>query len=398
MGARVSAIRPLERGDLEAVTDLYEAVFRVGLPRKPGLVAEFERTVLDHPWADPEIPSLVYEGPGGAITGFLASHVRRMRHDSNPMRMACSGQLVTDPAYARRGIGALLLRHYMGGPQDLTITDGATEAVRAIWEGLGGSASALSSLSWTRVFRPVALLAEKVERRRGGRPVRGAFAAARVADAVAGRRLAPAPVATVAEPLDPPTLLDAVAELSRTRSGSGRRGGPVYELRPDYDQPFLEWLFRETAAVQARGELVRHLLRDSSGALVGWYVFYNRPGGTSQVIQVGGAPASAGAVLDHLFRDAAERGCGAISGRVEAALLPALTARRCLFGRTDWALLHSDDPAPLNAIAYGRALLTRLDGEWWMGHHLGEESPRGSPAVAARKPGSSPNESPDDDR
>jgi len=394
----VSPIRPLERGDLEAVTDLYETVFRVGLPRKPGLLAEFERTVLDHPWADPEIPSLVYEGPGGAITGFLASHVRRMRHGSDPMRMACSGQLVTDPAYARRGIGALLLRHYMGGPQDLTITDGATDTVRAIWERLGGNASALSSLSWTRVFRPVALLAEKAERHRGGRPVRGASAAARVADAVAGRRLAPAPVATVAEALDPRALMDAVAELSSTRSGSGRRGAGVYELRPDYDEPFLEWLFRETAAVRARGELVRRMVRDSSGALVGWYVFYSRPGGTSQAIQVAAAPASAGAVLDHLFRDAAERGCGSVQGRVEAPLLPALTARRCLFGRTDWALLRSADPAPLNAIAYGRALLTRLDGEWWMGHHLADEGPRGSTAVAARKPGAVLSDPSDDDR
>ena len=387
----MSPIRPLERGDLEAVTDLYEAVFRSDLPRKPGLPAEFERTALSHPWADPEIPSLVYEGSGGAITGFLASHVRRMRHGAHPMRMACSGQLVTDPAFARRGIGALLLRDYMSGPQDLTITDGATDTVRAIWEGLGGSASALNSLSWMRVFRPVALLAEKVRRRRGGRSLPGAPAAARVADAVAGRRLVPAGVATVAEPLDATALIDAVAELSSRRSGSGRRAAPAYELRPDYDEPFLEWLFREAAAVEARGELVRRLLRDSSGDLVGWYVFYSWPGGISQAIQVGAAPASAGAVLDHLFQDAAERGSAAIQGRVEAALLPALTARRCLFGRSDWALLHSIDPAPLSAIAYGRALLTRLDGEWWMGHHLVEDSPRGTTAAAARKPGLSPN-------
>ena len=380
----MSPIRALERGDLEAVTDLYEAVFRSGLPRKRGLRAELERTVLDHPWADPEIPSLVYEGRDGAITGFLASHVRRMRHGSERMRMACSGQLVTDPAFARRGIGALLLRHYMRGPQDLTITDGATEPVRAIWEGLGGSASALNSLSWMRVLRPVALLADKAERRRGGRSFPGAWATARVADAVAARRLTPAPVSTVAEPLDALALIDAVAQLSRTRSTSVRRSVPVYELRPDYDEPFLEWLFRETAAVNARGELVRRLLRDRTGAVLGWYVFYSRPGGISQAIQVGAARSCAGAVLDHLFQDAAARGAAAVQGRVEAPLLPALTARRCLLRRSEWALLHSDDPAPLNAIAYGRALLTRLDGEWWMGHHLVEDSPRRTAAAAEK--------------
>ncbi len=371
----MSAIRALERADLEAVIDLYEAVFRTDLPRKPGLGAEFARTVLDHPWADPEIPSLVYEAPGGAIAGFLASHVRRMRHGSEPMRMACSGQLVTDPAFARRGIGALLLRHYMNGPQDLTITDGANESVRAIWEGLGGSASALSSLSWMRVLRPAAFLADRAERRRGGKPLPGAFGVAQVADAVVGRRLAPGEVATVAEPLDAPGLIEAVAELSRTPPAAARHSTPVYGLRPDYDEAFLDWLFAEMAAVVARGELVRRLVRDHTGAFVGWYVFYSCPGGISQAIQVGAAPASAGAVLDHLFHDAAERGSAAVQGRVEAALLPALTARPCVFRGSDWALVHSHDPDVLSAIAYGRALLTRLEGEWWMGHHLGPDSP-----------------------
>jgi len=386
----MSPIRPLERGDVQAVTDLYEAVFRSGLPRKPGLPAEFERTVLDHPWADPDIPSLVYESDGGAITGFLASHVRRMRHGSSPLRMACSGQLVTDPAFARRGIGALLLRHYMGGPQDLTITDGANDAVRGIWEGLGGSASALSSLGWTRVFRPAAVVTDRLERRRGGRALPGAAAAARVADAGAGRPLRPRAVATVAEPLDPAALINAVAELSRAGPGSGRRAAPAYEMGPDYDEPFLEWLFGEMEAVKARGELVRRLLRDSFGTVVGWYVFYSWPGGVSQAIQVGGAPASAGLVLDHLFQDAAERGCAAIQGRLEAPLLPALRARRCLFSGSDWALLYSRDAGPLNAIAYGRALLTRLEGEWWMGHHLSEHSPHGPTGEAARQPISIP--------
>jgi len=326
--------------------------------------------VLDHPWADPEIPSLVYESGDGTIAGFVASHVRRMRHGADPLRMACSGQLITDPAYARRGIGALLLRRYMSGPQELTITDGATEAVRSIWQGLGGSASALSSMSWTRVFRPAGLLARKEAHRRGALPTRAALGAARLADAVAGRRLAPGPVGTVTEPLEPHTLIEAIKQLSEERSARGRRAAPVFELRPDYDVPFLEWLFRETAAVKARGELVRRLVRDRSGAIVGWYVFYSRRGGVSQAIQVGASPLGAGAVLDHLFQDAAERRSTALQGRLEASLLPALAQRRCLFGRSDWAMLHSHDPAPLAAVAYGRALLTRLEGEWWMGHHL----------------------------
>jgi hypothetical protein len=54
----------------------------------------------------------------------------------------------------KRGVGALLLRHYLGGPQEVTITDGATVEVREIWERLGGTTALLQSFSWTRFYRP----------------------------------------------------------------------------------------------------------------------------------------------------------------------------------------------------------------------------------------------------
>ena len=74
----MSAIRPLERDDLPQVVSLYEHVARSGSRTPPpGLAAYFERTFLDHPWADPEIPSLVY-ADGDKIVGFLGSSVRRL--------------------------------------------------------------------------------------------------------------------------------------------------------------------------------------------------------------------------------------------------------------------------------------------------------------------------------
>src|SRR5207247_8713019 len=58
----VTPIRPLDRGDLDAVAGLYELVVRSGtVAPAPGLAEQFARTVLDHPWADDDLPSLVYE-------------------------------------------------------------------------------------------------------------------------------------------------------------------------------------------------------------------------------------------------------------------------------------------------------------------------------------------------
>ena len=59
----MSRIRPVEPYDLPQVASLFESVMRSGGRTPPPLLAAyFERTLLDNPWADPEIPSLVYEG------------------------------------------------------------------------------------------------------------------------------------------------------------------------------------------------------------------------------------------------------------------------------------------------------------------------------------------------
>ena len=33
-------------------------------------------------------------------------------------------------------------------------------------------------------------------------------------------------------------------------------------------------------------------------------------------------------------------------------------------------MVKAADPEVLEALSEGRAMLSRLDGEWWMGHHL----------------------------
>ena len=285
--------------------------------------------------------------------GFLGSHPRRMRFGDRALRMACSGQLVADPA-GRPGVGALLLRKYMAGPQDLTITDGATDTVRSMWEALGGDTSALASLGWTRVLRPAGFARAMLARR--GRTLPGPVA--RVVDAAAGRRLAPEPAAGVTEPLTTAALADAAESLARE-----------CDLRPAYDEGYLGWLLAEAEAVRSRGPLERRLV-SVDGVIAGWYVAYMPEGGVAQALQVGCAARQAGPVLDQLFADAAAAGCAAVQGRLEPALLAAIRERRCLVRRSEWALVAAREPELLAAIAYGRALLTRLDGEWWMGHHL----------------------------
>ena len=79
---------------------------------------------------------------------------------------------------------------------------------------------------------------------------------------------------------------------------------------------------------------------------------------------------SAGAVLDALLDDARAGRAAGLRGRLEPLLVAPVAARGCFLRYVGMALVHARDPR-LVALATSRhALLTRLDGEWWMGPHL----------------------------
>lgn len=354
-------VRALEREDLTQVAGLYELVMRSGskVPA-PGLAAYFERTLLDHPWADSEIPSLVYAEADGTIIGFIASHVRRFLLAGEPIRLACGGQLVADPEARRKAVGALVMQRYLAGPQDLTITDTASLATHAMWPKLKGTEVPLGCISWTRLFRPLRFATDRALSERGGRfaqPVWSALDAVTTRVTRSSRSRATADV--VAEELTEGALVEAVETLAAS-----------LRLRPAYDEAFLRWLFAELSRVETYGTLVRTLLRDADGRALGWYVYYLRRGGTSHVLQVMADEHAVGSTLDHLLQHARAHGSAALRGRLEPRLLEPLGRRRCILRYEGGSLVHSRSETILNAIAYGDSLLTRMDGEWWMGHHL----------------------------
>jgi hypothetical protein len=359
---RVSQIRPVQHADLPQVAELYERTMRSGRPTPDaGLACYFGRTLLDQPWADPDIPSLVFDAGYGRIVGFQGSHVRRVLIDGRQIRMACAGQLFTDPRTRQLVVGARLLRSYLSGPQDLTITDGATPAVHEMWVRLGGYALHPGSIVWTRLFRPFRAVADLwLELKAKARLRTLATPIWAVLDASTTR---------ITRPSARPARVHADALTARAFLHHQRDVLGDARLRVDYDEPFVEWLFREMSAVRTRGALVRQLLRRDDRVL-GWYIAYFKPRGLSHVVDVKATRGHLETVLDCLFADAWQSGVGALEGRLEHRLYEPLSRRSCLLRYGERALYHSRDPEVLAAISLGRSALSRLDGEWWMGHHI----------------------------
>jgi len=355
----LNALRPLERDDLEQVAGLFLRVVRPGaMDSVAETAAYFGRTTLEHPWADPEIPSLVFVDGRGAIKGFVGSYVTRMRFDGSPIRVACPGNLVAAPEARAFAPGALLLREHLNGPQDVTFVDSLGEPSRAMWQALGGEVAWLGALSWVRVFRPFGLANRRFVEPRAPRaaevlisPLCAALDA--LARAVIRRPLKPARPSTSAQTLDPKAM---IAEFGRLT--------PSLRLYPDYDEAYLEWLFTELSRPRRRGTLVRRIVRDGHRVL-GWYVYYLKRGGISRVLQVMGSEKEIGLVLDHLFHHAEAGGAAALEGRLEARLLEPLVGRHCVLRYSGAAGFFSRNREILDGVFSRRSVFTRMDSEYW---------------------------------
>ena len=357
----MGGIRALERTDLTAVCDLFARF--IGGDRAT-LARYFEQVLFADPWADADIPSLVYEGPEG-IVGFIGASTRRLRVDGRPLRMAVSSNMVVHPDWRPRGIGALLLRKLMSGPQDVTLADRSNDDSRRMWIELGGQELVHASVGWYRLLRPGATAASLVERRRTGRLADAVRLGGRGLDAVTARlpkvgtTLTPPAPAGTSEPLTLEMLLEQMSSI-------GRR----IRLHPDYDAEWLRWTFGRLEELSTQGHVVARLVHDTRARVAGWYVLQLREGGAAQVLQVGVPGNDVDTVLDHLFHQAWRDGAAVVQGRLEPPVSGLLSRPGVVVRRSARALVASQDSTVLALLGSTKSLLSHLDGEYMVSHAL----------------------------
>ena len=363
MTHRVSLVRPFAPGDIPRVAELHESV----LAASRHLSMEnrrryFGKVFLENPWYDDTLPSLVAEGEHGRIVGFLGVLPRRMSWNGRSIKVAIVSQYMVEPSY--RGLtGLLLLKTFLAGPQDLSMTDGASHESVKIWKAVGGTDSPLHSIHWTRPLRPMryglSLVSPHVPLAAAAAP----FCA--VLDAVA-TRLPRSPLRPTTSASGEALTVDAIVDYSQQFLQGAA-------LRPEYDRGSLKWLLEMADQKVSSGELRKVLVRNADAEIIGWYLYYLRPGGNSEVLHIAGRRDHLGEVLDHLFHGAWRDGASAVSGRLEPRFFDDLRGRHCLFhGRGSPVLVHSRQRELVDAVQCGNAFVSRLDGEWWMCFQDGE--------------------------
>jgi hypothetical protein len=369
----MTSVRPLEERDIPGVTRLFGRVNPQARWASPAeCESYFHQIFLRNPWVDPLLPSWVAD-ENGCIVGFVGVMPRPMRHKERPIRTAVVSQLMVDRQKRHAPTAAKLLRKVLAGAQDLTISEGANESYRGMWEAAGGLTLALYNLQWRRLLRPVRCALQLAS----GRPARAAalLAAplAALADAYAAHRtsLRRTP-RLLEEPLDTASLLAALKACASSVA-----------LAPHYDFASLDWQLAQAHAKRPHGKLQARLLRQPDGQIAGWFLYYlNRS--TSQVLQLGAQAGSESAVFEQLFHHAWLRDATAIEGRMEPRLARTLGERHCFFNSSSvYTLVHARDPAALASLAHGDAHFSRLEGEWWMRFADGPRSAEAPGSAAA---------------
>ncbi|CAD7052874.1 GNAT family N-acetyltransferase [Pseudorhizobium endolithicum] len=358
----MAEIRALREEDIPAVAGLFHGIFRRGEPPPPGVLLDDLRAVyLEDTAVDPQLPSLVHV-EDGHIRGFIGRHALPMVLNDRPLRMALCSSIMVDHAKAGPLAGAKLLKSALGGPQDLSFTDTASDVSLRMWRGLGAAALPQYSLDWIRVVNPAAALADAAAHRLPF--LRHAAPLARFADrrfrrnrgeAVRWSGMGPTPSrnGTVTRPLD-------VEEFAAIFDTCTRR----FAFRPGWPPEAIAAFVRKAMPKPSFGEAVIGGVFDRRETPIGAFFYHLRRQSTARVLQLLALPGQEGPVLDATLADAAARGASTVRGRMQPALMEAMLGRRLALFHASASIIHSRDPA-ITAACAGDACLGGLVGEQW---------------------------------
>jgi len=361
-------VRALEPRDIPSIVHLHSRVYGEKYRgREEALRADLERIFFDNPWYRDDLPSLVYEANTGEVVGCVGVLPRPMRFKGRPVMAAVTHSFMVEPGSRATLAAVHLVSSFFSGKQDLALAE-VNNLSRRIWEGAGGISSILYGLRWTRLLSPSRHVLSLLKNR-GLPPIPAALLDPlcrlmdMLAPSISGKALRfPAPDGAVCADLDVRVLGESFHAFTEGRL-----------LKPIYDSRSFEWLVRALDANMSYGDLQKAVVRDPAGHVQGWYLYYMKPSGLAEVVQLVATAESMAMVLDSLFSQAKQRGAVAVTGQVDPTFFRDLSDNHCIFHQAadSWLMLHSRDPEILHSVESGRAFLSRLEGEWWISSILG---------------------------
>ena len=347
---------------MATVAGLFQRLLRKsGRPAAPSLEAYLAKLFLDGPDQDPEINSQVHVDDSGTVSGFIGALPMPMLVEGRRLRGALAVSLMADDRADDPFAGARLMRAFLSGPQDISLTETANPISTAMLRKLRATVLPDYSLEWFRIIRPAGFA---VEMAAGGTRAARLFSPfARPIDALAGRGAQPRwfhlGSALPARALDSREI-DDDATLALIEQFS-----EPYAARPQWSETGLRYRLAESERKRLYGPMVRRAVTTRDGRPIGMFIYHGGSGRIGRVLQLLSAPGQAEAVIDSMLAHAGAAGLAGLSGRTTPALLEAMLGRRFIFLQYGSSVVHARDRALLEPFVAGKALFNGLAGETW---------------------------------
>ncbi len=356
----MTEIRSLTAEDIPAVAKIFQKVFRN--PKDPppaGLIQCMNELFFEHPWRDPEISSKVYITPEGVIGGYIGVIPLRMNINGRVLRAAAPTTIAVAEPARNPFAGAQLLRTFLNGAQDISVSEPINPIAIGMWEKFGARAATSESMEWTAIHRPASfaltLATQKIGLLRYAQPIGKPLDKLVERDFSKDRHRQTIKADTTTNrdvPQD--EFIPVFLELAN-----------AYDLRPDWDEHSLKWQLDHANGNVKRGPLHRRVVFNALGKPLGAYVYHGLPGGIAWVVQMLAHTESAPAVVDSMLLETREAGYVAAKGRTQLRFLDPLLKRRALLFRRHSAIVHTRDESLVTAVHEGRAITSGFAGETW---------------------------------
>ncbi len=344
--------------DVPAIAEMHSKIkFKNEVPNSEGLRDYYRKIFFHNPWHDKNFSSFVYRNSGKVI-GFIGVIPRQMYFRGETIKVAVSHRLMVCPHSGHPFAAAQLIRKFLSGPQDLSLSDGANNMGRKFWEGMGGSTSMIYSMNWIRPLKPCSYAINVLSQQNGRKTAALMLKpAASIFDSLGAAKLIEPVFSSECTSVetDDRTLLDCFFEFSK-----------YYTLNSEYEYEKWKWLMDFLRSNQHRGSFKAFAVYKGAKELIGAYACYQSKKRINEVILLLARRDSRNKVLQHMLSEAKKDNVMCLWGRVEPKFIDSLGSNRCLFKQGSWALIHTKRPEIIETINSGEAFLTALEGELWL--------------------------------
>ena len=352
-------IRPLSKADLPSVVSLHVRARYGDVPyASEPTVSYLNKLLFANPHRHDKIRSLVCEDESGSIVGFWGVIPRRMRLRNRTLLVAVGFLLNVAPEVRKRGIGTQLLSVYLDGPQDLSISDRATEAFKRIYLPLGGTVAPLNTLVWHWPLRPARHALTLV--RKKNLPISKflfwAGPLCDIADSFLKAKIeAHYSLKLIDNPLNSNDLLECTRKL---------HSNDTFQFEESHTD--LSWFVEILNERNSAGELHILMCNNDTGALIGWCV-YGVHDNEVEILFINYVHKYTQEFMWHVEAKLYRAGYTVVHGRLKKTLFDVMYNKNIYITmKAHWALFHTNDVELKNLILRGDVNISRLDGGWWL--------------------------------